>query len=231
MKTYIIIGGASGIGLATVKELIAQGHKVIATYNTTSPVFSHENLSYVQYDVTSEEPLEINTDEINGIVYCPGSINLMPFRRIKPQDYLNDFNLQVVGAIKIIQSTYNKLRKSKAPSIVFFSTVAVQKGFSFHTQVAASKGAIEGITKSMAAEFAPNIRVNCIAPSITNTPLAEKLLSNEEKIAANAQKHPLKTIGEPEDIAEMVSFLLSEKSKWITGQVLHVDGGKSTLDC
>lgn len=163
------------------------------------------------------------------MVYCPGSINLLPFKRIKQEAFLSDFNLQVLGAIKVLQKALPALRKSANPSIVLFSTVAVQSGFNFHAQVAVSKGAIEGLTKSLAAEFAPKIRVNAIAPSLTDTPLANKLLNTPQKKEANANRHPLKRIGTVADIAQAANFLLSENASWITGQIIHVDGGMSTI--
>ena len=163
------------------------------------------------------------------MVYCVGAIQLKPFHRISSDDFLNDYQKQVVGAIKIIQYCLPKLKLSDNPSIVLFSTVAVQLGFPFHSMVASSKGAVEGLTKALAAELAPKIRVNCIAPSITNTPLAAGLLNTDEKIAANAQRHPLKKIGQPNDVAKMAEFLLSDDAAWMTGQILHVDGGMSTL--
>jgi NAD(P)-dependent dehydrogenase (short-subunit alcohol dehydrogenase family) len=166
---------------------------------------------------------------LHGLVYCPGAINLRPFARIQASDFTNDFNLQVGGAVKVLQAALPALKNSGAASIILFSTVAVQLGLNFHTQVAASKGAIEGLTKALSAELSPNIRVNCIAPSLTNTPLAAGLLNTEQKIEANAQRHPLKRVGTVEDIAEMACFLLSEKSSWTTGQILHVDGGMSTI--
>ncbi|MGY6650180.1 SDR family NAD(P)-dependent oxidoreductase [Wenyingzhuangia sp. IMCC45574] len=229
MKTYLVIGASSGIGKATTKILASEGNKVIGTYNTTPPE-DQENVSYFPLDVTQDElNLEFVPDAIDGLVYCPGSINLFPFARIKPADFLTDYNLQVVGAIKVIQFCLKKLKAGIQPSIVLFSTVAVQQGYNFHTQVACSKGAIEGLTRSLAAELSPTIRVNCVAPSITQTPLAKKLLSNDAKIEANAQRHPLKKVGQPEDLAAMVCFLISSKASWITGQVMHVDGGMSTL--
>jgi len=181
-------------------------------------------------DVTSSE-IELNNlpEEIHGLAYCPGSINLMPFKRIKPAQFAEDFELQVNGAIKVIQKVLPNLKAAGNSSILFFSTVAVQTGFNFHAQVAASKGAIEGLTRSLAAEFAPTIRVNAIAPSLTDTPLASKLLSSDEKKEANAQRHPLKSLGSAENIAELGLFLLSEKSKWITGQIIHADGGMSSI--
>jgi NAD(P)-dependent dehydrogenase (short-subunit alcohol dehydrogenase family) len=142
---------------------------------------------------------------------------------------LEDYNLQVVGAVKAIKQCIPLLKKSEHASIVMFSTVAVQKGFGFHAQVAASKGAIEGLTRSLAAEFAPGIRINAIAPSLTDTPLAEKILNTDQKRTANAERHPLHRVGKPQDIAAMANFLLGEESSWITGQILHVDGGMSSL--
>ena len=168
-------------------------------------------------------------DELSGVVYCPGSINLRPFERIKPEDFEADYKLQVIGAIRIIQMALPRLKKAENASIVLFSTLAVQTGLNFHTQVAASKGAIEGLTKSLAAEFAPKIRVNCIAPSLTNTPLAASLVNTDQKMDASAQRHPLKRVGSVNDISEMACFLLSEKSSWTTGQILHVDGGMSSI--
>ncbi len=229
MSTYLIIGASSGIGKATAKLLASQKHQVIGTYNATTPE-AVENVRYEQLDVTNSElNLDFIPDQLDGIVYCPGSINLLPFARIKPDDFLQDYNLQVIGAIKIIQYCIRKLKKGTNPSVVLFSTVAVQHGFNFHTQVAASKGAIEGLTRSLAAELSPTIRVNCIAPSITNTPLAGKLLGSDAKIEANAARHPLKKIGTPENLAKTVDFLLGESASWITGQILSVDGGMSSL--
>jgi NAD(P)-dependent dehydrogenase (short-subunit alcohol dehydrogenase family) len=228
MQNYLIIGASSGIGLQTALQLSTQ-HKVYGTYSKTS-VEGSANLSYHFVNVLDEQKnLDFLPETIDGVVYCPGSINLKPFARIKPEDFVQDYQLQVVGAIKIIQAILPKLKVSTHASIVLFSTVAVQTGLNFHSQVAASKGAIEGLTKALAAEFAPTIRVNCIAPSLTNTPLAGTLLNTPEKIEANAQRHPLKKIGQPADIANMVEFLLSDKSSWVTGQVLHIDGGMGAL--
>ncbi len=228
MKKYLIIGASSGIGKTLAEMLAAEGHEVFATY------FKSEiNLSVIHFqylDVTAKEIELDNLPEVlDGVVYCPGSINLLPFHRFKPDDFVKDYQLQVVGAVKVIQAVLPNLKKSKQASIVLFSTVAVQSGYNFHAQVAASKGAIEGLTRSLAAEFAPQIRVNAIAPSLTQTPLAEKLLNTEQKAEANANRHPLKRIGQSEDIAQMATFLLSEKSSWITGQIMHVDGGMSSI--
>lgn len=228
MKNYLIIGASSGIGKALAEELAAEGHQVFGTYNKTTSSDS-PNIKYYPLDVTQTIALDFLPDQLDGLVYCPGSINLMPFKRVKPEAFTDDFNLQVVGAIKVIQAVLPRLRKSNNASIVLFSTIAVQAGFNFHAQVAVSKGAIEGLTKSLAAELAPKIRVNAIAPSLTDTPLAAKLLNTDQKKEANASRHPLKRIGTPTDIAQTAQFLLSTNASWITGQIIHVDGGMSTL--
>lgn len=229
MKNYLIIGGSSGIGEAITKELSQNGNSVYASYKNNEKK-SDINLQYFYLDVlNTEQDFSFLPDTIDGLVYCPGAILLKPFARISPEDFIQDYQLQVIGAIKIIQQVLPHLKKSNAASIVLFSTVAVQTGFNFHSVVAASKGAIEGLTKALAAELAPKIRVNCIAPSITNTNLASILLNTEEKIEANAQRHPLKRIGNPIDLANLACFLLSDLSSWITGQIIHADGGMSSI--
>lgn len=229
MKNYLIIGGSSGIGLQLAQQLATNGNNVFATYNNT-PQENTANIQFFKLDVSEEAfNLDFLPDEIHGLAYCPGSINLKPFARVKPEIFVEDYQLQVVGAIKVIQTVLPRLKASAGASVVLFSTVAVQSGFNFHSIVSASKGALEGLTKALAAEFAPIIRFNCVAPSITDTPLAKTLLSTEEKKQASAQRHPMKKVGEASDIANIAEFLLSEKSSWITGQILHVDGGMSTL--
>jgi NAD(P)-dependent dehydrogenase (short-subunit alcohol dehydrogenase family) len=230
MANILIVGTSSGIGLSTATQLIAEGHQVYGTFNKTS-LASVDGFAKLQALNVLDANLDLSfiPEVLDGLVYCPGSVVLKPFARIKPEDFVSDYQLQLVGAVKIIQACLPKLKNSSNPSIVLFSTVAVQTGFSFHSLVASSKGAVEGLTKALAAEFAPKIRVNCIAPSITDTPLAASLLNSDEKKEANAQRHPLKKIGKPEDLANLAAFLLSEKSNWITGQVLHADGGMSTL--
>jgi len=230
MANFLIIGGSSGIGLSLAKLLAQEGHRVFATYNTHPVQSENELISYHYLNVLDENSsLDFCPEVLQGIIYCPGSINLRPFERIKPVDFIADYNLQVVGAVKIIQTVLPELKKAANASIILFSTVAAQNGLPFHSQVAASKGAIEGLTKSLAAELAPSIRVNCIAPSLTDTPLAASLLNTDQKREANAARHPLKKIGMADDIANMAAYLLSEKAGWITGQIIHVDGGMSTI--
>jgi NAD(P)-dependent dehydrogenase (short-subunit alcohol dehydrogenase family) len=230
MQNYLIIGGSSGIGQQLAMQLAESGNQVIATFNKNKPAVENPHIRFHHLNVLEETlSLDFLPDEIAGLVYCPGSINLRPFERIKPADFETDYKLQVIGAITLIQLVLPRLKRSENASIVLFSTVAVQTGLPFHTQVSASKGAIEGLTKALAAEYAPKIRVNCIAPSLTDTPLAASLLNNEQKKEANALRHPLKRIGTTVDIANMAAFLLSKKASWITGQILHIDGGMSSL--
>lgn len=226
MKTTLIIGASSGVAKALANKLIRQKEKVISiSRNLPNAPFSH----YYQHNILSDGEMPKLEGTIDGLVYCPGSINLKPFRGLKSPDFLNDLEINVLGAIKSIQSYTANMQLSKNASIVLFSTVAVQIGMPFHSSVAVSKGAIEGLTKALAAEFAPKIRVNCIAPSLTNTLMAEKLLNTSEKTEANNSRHPLKRIGEPMDIANAAEFLLSANSSWVTGQIIHIDGGMSTL--
>lgn len=229
MRNYIIIGGSSGIGKELVNTLESEGANVISTYNN-NPVEDRPNVKYIKFDAKTDTlNLDDLPEQIHGLAYCPGSINLKPFHRFTDEDFIEDFKLQVLGATKIVKHLLPRIKKSTDASIVFFSTIAVQTGFSFHSQVAISKGAIEGLTRSLAAELSPAIRVNAIAPSLTNTNLASKFLNTPEKLSLQAEKNPLKKVGEAKDIAEAAVYLLSQKSSWVTGQVLHVDGGFSNI--
>ncbi|MBK8952348.1 MAG: SDR family oxidoreductase [Chitinophagaceae bacterium] len=230
MQHYLIIGASSGIGQELATQLAESGKHVIATFNKNEPAVVNSKIRFHHLNVLEDTlSLDFLPDELTGLVYCPGSISLRPFERIKPANFEEDYKLQVIGGIRLIQMVLPRLKKTENAAIVLFSTLAVQTGLPFHAQVAASKGAIEGLTKALAAEFAPKIRVNCIAPSLTNTPLAASLLNTEQKMDINAQRHPLKRIGTTKDIANMAAFLLSEKASWITGQIFHVDGGMSSL--
>jgi len=224
-----VIGGSSGIGKALVNLLAEAGHQVYTSYCNNKIEDTLPNVNVQHVDVLSDNINLTLPEVLHGFAYCPGSIQLKPFKKFTSDDFVQDYQLQVIGAVKVLQYILPNLKVSKAASVVFFSTVAVQTGFNFHSQVAASKGALEGLTKALAAELAPYIRVNAIAPSITQTPLAAKFLSSEEKINANAKRHPLKKIGQAIDIANTAQFLLSGQSAWITGQIIGVDGGISAL--
>lgn len=228
-KNILIIGASGGIGSALTALMIEAGHKIWATY------FQHEltpqeGVHLARWDAVNEDfPKDFLPDALHGVVYCPGAITLKPFQRFASKEFMADYQLQVVGAVKALQAAYPALKKTGAASVVLFSTVAVQTGFPFHAVVSASKGAIEGLTRALAAEWAPVVRVNAIAPSLTDTPLAASLLANDEKKKANAQRHPLKRLGNPGEIAQAAAFLLSEAAGWISGQVFHIDGGMSSL--
>lgn len=230
MGNFLIVGASTGIGQQIALQLEAAGNKVFGTYFKNSIETADSGIEYHQLDALAPVPdLGFLPDHLDGMAYCPGSISLKPFHRISPDAFKSDYELQVVGAIKMIQAILPKLKQSGQASVLLFSTVAVQTGFNYHSLVSASKGAIEGLTRALAAEFAPGIRVNAIAPSLTDTPLAAQLLSSDEKRQANAQRHPMKKIGQASDIANMATFLLTGQSSWITGQVMHVDGGMSSL--
>lgn len=229
MSTYLIVGGTSGIGLETTK-LLSQNNRVIVLSRTNKNLDGLSNVEFHSADVTKsiEELPQIN-GSIDGLVYCPGTINLRPLKSFKLEDFQNDFEVNLLGAVKVVNKYFNNLKSAGKSSVVLFSTVAVQTGMPYHASVTSSKGAVEGLTRTLAAEFAPSICVNCIAPSITNTPLAEKLLNNEAKVKASEDRHPLKRIGSAEEIAQAVEFLLSEKSGFITGQIIKIDGGISSV--
>lgn len=227
-KNILIIGGSSGIGLA-LAELISPNNNIyIASRSKES--LSHLNLNHITFDATTDE-LDVSQlpEKLDGFVYCPGSINLRPFKGLKTEAFINDFEINVMGAVKSLKAVLNLLNSGENASVVFFSTVAVQTGMPFHSSIAASKGAIEGLTRSLAAEFAPKIRVNAIAPSIVNTPLASKFLNNEAKLEKANERHPLGRVGSAKEIAQATIFLLSEESSWMTGRILQLDGGIGNL--
>ena len=230
MKNIVIIGCGSGIGLSTAKEL-HKTHQVLGISRTKISEIDNLNIQFYEKNILSDSLEDITFPEkIDGLVYAPGSINLKPFNRLTEEDFRNDFEINVLGAVKIIQKLLSNLKKSDNASIVLFSSVAAKTGMPFHASIATSKAAIEGLTKSLAAELAAQkIRVNAIAPSLTDTPLASQLLSSEERREASAKRHPLQKIGQPEEIAKMVVFLLSESGSWITGQTIGIDGGIGSL--
>ena len=227
-KNYLVVGGSYGIGLEVVKSLVGQNANVYVLARTEGDLPASNNIHFQEYHVLGEEKIVL-PETLNGVVYCPGSINLKPFRSLKPDAFRSDFEINLIGAVKVLQAAQRLLQKTENSSVVLFSTVAVQQGMPYHSSVAASKGAIEGLARTLAAEWAPKVRVNVVAPSLTDTPLAARLLSSDERRDTSAQRHPLKRIGTVSDISEVVCFLLSQKSAWMTGQVLGVDGGISSL--
>ena len=226
MKNIIVIGGSKGIGREIVNSQIEKGNKCYNLSRSESGI-NNPNLIEEKIDILNDNLPDI--ENIDTVIYCPGSINLKPILQLKEEDFINDFNINVLGAIKTVKKYLNNLKKGNDPSLLFFSTVAVCQGMPFHSSVSVAKAGIEGLTKSLAAELAPNIRVNCIAPTITRTDMAQRILRNE-KIEENiANKHPLKKICEAKDISDMADFLISTNAKNITGQIMRVDGGMSTL--
>ena len=228
-KNILFIGGSTGIGLETVK-LLHEKHNLFVACRSDENL-SNLNVTYIRFDVLNDElDLEKIPESLHGFVYFPGSINLRPFRGLKISTFEEDLNINFISMVKTLQKVLNNLKKSENCSVVLYSTVAVKIGMPFHSSVSASKGAIEGFAKSLAAEFAPNIRVNVVAPSLTDTPLASRFLNNEVKKEKVGDRHPLKRHGNAIDIANSTAFLLSDESSWLTGQILGVDGGMSTLN-
>ena len=229
-KNIVVIGGSSGIGLATVRQLQAEGANVWVASRTIGGLNELSGVQHIPFDVLNDDAGEISWPaELHGLVYCPGSINLKQLRSLTVEDFQKDFDINVLGAVKVLKAARKSLIKSGNSSVVLYSTVAVGQGMPFHASVAASKGAVEGLTRSIAAEWAPKVRVNCIAPSLTDTPLAANLLSSDAKREASDKRHPLRRVGTPEDISALTTFLLSDKSSWISGQIFGVDGGMSAL--
>ncbi|MFT4805338.1 MAG: 3-oxoacyl-[acyl-carrier protein] reductase [Psychroserpens sp.] len=221
MKTYIVVGGSKGIGNAIVQSLL-ENNKVI-NISRSKPDYTHDNLTHHDCDILNDDLPEIaNAD---GLVYCPGSINLKPIKRLSLEDFRADYEINVIGAVKAIQQYLTILKNGNDPSIVLFSTVAAKLGMPFHASIAAAKSGVEGLVKSLGAELATTLRINAIAPTVTNTELASKLLRNDKMIENITERHPMKKILEPQDVAGMAEFLLSEKAGSISGQVFEMDYG------
>ena len=227
-KNILIIGGSSGIGLALAEQLAP--HNKVFVASRSGDAVQHLDIQHISYDATQDD-LDTSQlpEELHGFIYCPGSINLRPFKGLKLEAFQSDFEVNVLGAVRSLKSVLSHLSASGNAAVVLYSTVAVQTGMPFHSSVAASKGAIEGLTRSLAAEFAPKIRVNAIAPSLVDTPLASKFLNNEAKMDKANERHPLGRVGSAKEIAQAATFLLGEESSWMTGRVLQLDGGIGNL--
>lgn len=230
---YVIAGGTKGIGLEIVQRLRPNANNVQVYSRQIDSLETDETVQHHAVDFTQDHvTLDALPEQINGVVYCPGSINLRSFRSLKVQDFRDDLELNLLGAVKFLQACMKGLKKgaSEQPSsVVMFSTIAVSQGLSMHASVAAAKAAVEGLTRTLANEWAPNIRVNCIAPALTQTPLAARFFENEETVKAMATKYPLGRTGLPSDLAAAATFLMSPEASWITGQVIAIDGGMSTV--
>ncbi len=230
-KNILIIGGTKGIGLALSQNLYQQQANVLvaARHEPTE----NQNIPFISWDAMQPDTsalTEALPETLHGLVYCPGTINLKPFQRLTAADFQHDFEINVLGAVRALQALQKNLKAANGSSVVLFSTVAAKLGLNFHASIAASKAAVEGLVRTLAAEWAPSkIRVNVIAPSLTDTPLAAALLNTAEKREAAGKRHPLGRIGNPEEFAAMAAFLLSPETGWLTGQTLHLDGGMSNL--
>jgi 3-oxoacyl-[acyl-carrier protein] reductase len=226
---YLLVGGNSGVGLEIATQLAGEGNTVHAATRSDSELAQLPGVDCQSYDVTDVEASLELPEKLDGLIYCPGTITLKPFSRLTNEDFQHELEVNFLGAVRAIRLAFPALKKAEKASIVLFSTVAVQTGLPFHASISGAKGAIEGLTRSLAAEFSPDIRVNCLALSLTDTPLAASLLSSDEKRKASADRHPLKRIGDPAEVAKAARFLLGNDSGFITGQVLQVDGGLSSV--
>ena len=229
--SFVVVGGSSGIGFDITSRLVDRGFPVTVVSRSEGDTTGLPGVSHLSLDITRDDidPQRL-PDRVQGLAYCPGSIRLRPFHRLRDTDFESDWRINLLGAVKAIQACLPGLKKAEPPaSVVLFSTVAVGTGMPFHASIASAKGAVEGLTRSLAAEFAPKIRVNAIAPSLTDTPLAAALLSDDGKRQAAADRHPLKRVGTPADSAAAAVFLLDNASSWLSGQVLAVDGGMGAL--
>lgn len=225
----LVVGGSSGIGAALVKSLISHGHQVTHLSRDPQKAPALEGSRGYRWDALAEPfPADCLPARVDGLVYCPGSIRLKPFARLQVQELREDLELNLIGAVRALQASLEALKRSDQAAVVLFSTVAVSTGMPFHASVAAAKGAVEGLTRSLAAELAPAVRVNAIAPTITDTPLAARLLGSEEKRRLAAERHPLKRFGSADELAEVARWLLTDATM-ITGQVIAADAGLSAL--
>lgn len=229
-KKVMVVGASSGIGFALARRLLDEGYGVIAASRSAEKRSELPDAEHVEMDVLDAEiPDPLFPERLDGLAYCPGTINLRPFGNLKDEAFLEDYRINVLGAVRTIRAALPSLKRSEAASVVLFSSVAAGIGLPFHASIAASKGAVEALVRSLAAEFAPQIRFNAVAPSLTDTPLASRLLSTDKKRDEASARHPLKRVGNCEDQANAALFLLSNESSWMSGQILHVDGGLSSL--
>lgn len=228
-KTYLVIGGTTGIGAALLGQLLGRGHRVIQMSRHPERASVHPMVSSLRWDARDEVfPADALPTALDGLVYCPGTIRLRPFERLSDSDWSEDLEINLMGAVRALQGALGSLKAAESASVVLFSTVAAGTGLPFHASIASAKGAVEGLTRSLAAELAPRIRVNAVAPTLTATPLAERLVNTEAKRSAAAERHPLRRVGEADDVASAALWLL-EEARLTTGQIIRVDAGLATL--
>lgn len=230
MRNVLVVGGSSGIGRALSEQLAAGGVQVYVWARQPRGIDQVANIHFAAADTTTDDlPTASLPAQLDALVYCPGSIDLRPFRSLKPEQFLEAYTLNVVGAVRCLQAAERALKQSEQAAVLLFSTVAVQRGMPFHAAVAAAKGGVEGLVRSLAAEWAPRFRVNAIAPSLTDTPLADRLLAGDDKRKAAAERHPLKRFGSAEEAARLAAYLISPDAGFITGQIIGLDGGLSAI--
>lgn len=221
MKNIVIIGGTKGIGKAIVSEVVDNNNVVCLSRNQTD--FSHDNYTFHNFDALVDDYPDF--ESVDCLIYCPGSINLKPISTLSLDDFRNDFELNVIGAVRAIKKYLNLLKKSGSASILLFSTVATKLGMPYHASVSVAKSGIDGLVKTLGSELAPKVRINAIAPTITNTELASKILRNDKVIENMVERHPLKKILSSSEVAKMASFLISEDASSISGQIFNMDAG------
>ena len=221
MKNIVIIGGTKGIGKAIVSEVVDNNNVVCLSRNQTD--FSHDNYTFHNFDALVDDYPDF--ESVDCLIYCPGSINLKPISTLSLDDFRNDFELNVIGAVRAIKKYLNLLKKSGSASILLFSTVATKLGMPYHASVSVAKSGIDGLVKTLGSELAPKVRINAIAPTITNTELASKILRNDKVIENMVERHPLKKILSSNEVANMASFLISEDASSISGQIFNMDAG------
>jgi len=225
MRNILIIGGSKGIGSAVLLQQLETNR--VYNISRSAPELTHPNLTHFGLDVLQDVLPDL--DEIDSLVYCPGSITLKPISNLSVDDFRKDFEINVIGAVKVIQKYLPVLKKGDEPSIVLFSTVAVKLGMPFHASIATAKAGVEGLTKSLGAELASVVRVNAIAPTITDTSLSASILRNDRMKENMIDRHPLKSYLKPQEVAQMVDFLISEKANSISGQIFEMDYGLVTF--
>lgn len=225
MKNIVIIGGSKGIGSAILLQQLETS--LVYNISRNAPEITHPNLKHFSLDVLKDTLPEI--ENIDTLIYCPGSINLKPIASLSIDDFRNDFEINVIGAVKTIQKYLSVLKKGTDPSIILFSTVAAKLGMPFHASIATAKAGVEGLVKSLGAELASVVRINAIAPTITETSLSASILRNDRMKENMVERHPMKGYLKPEEVANMANFLISENAKSISGQVFEMDYGIVTF--